>query len=547
MADFKMEVVRKAIRTDTGLETFTISGFGTPKAAIFIATLTTANSTTTADVAIGWGVTDGTNNRAIAVAGDDGVTTSNTDRGISNTKCLFAVQGGGTLAYEGDFDSFGTDNVVIDITTNNTGIAAFVTCILIGGTDVAEVGVGTYVNSTGGNTFTGLGFSAAPSLVFLGNIGSSATSSIAVNGLLNLGVVDFGGNQAGSNFGINTGAGEERANQETFAAGATASSQGQSLSEATQWETFLDTPLAAGWDVNINTGNPNGDVTTYLALRLTNSPALQVFTDTLPTSSGPFDYSAASFTPGFLYGVATENTSFDTHQLVGGVSFITADASTQICNSMSVEDDLAVMVNNTISGATLFDTLNKGITESYVGTLTGFTSDGYDANFSIAEPTTNGLLMWGLLIEETSAAETAALTGTMTATVDEDDITAGGKTTITTTTGDTWVAAGATFNAQRQNIIDGFDAASSPTNGWNNEVRDKAAVTECVRTSDTVVTITWAAQAGYDISAQEVITQTIPASALVTSTSAIISTPTFTVDQVAAGVSGSHSLLGVGF
>ena len=152
-----------------------------------------------------------------------------------------------------------------------------------------------------------------------------------------------------------------------------------------------------------------------------------------------------------------------------------------------------------------------------------------------------------LYYRSSAAAISAALTGTITASITETDIVNGGKTAIITLTGDTWVAAGATFNAQRQNIIDGFDAASSPTNGWNNEVRDKAAVTEVVRTSDTVVTVTWAAQAGYDVSAQEIITATIPATALVTSASAVIAAPTFTIDEVsgfqAAWASGSNLLI----
>ena len=128
-----------------------------------------------------------------------------------------------------------------------------------------------------------------------------------------------------------------------------------------------------------------------------------------------------------------------------------------------------------------------------------------------------------------------AVSGTATASIDEDDITTGGKTVIIMLTGDTWVTAGATFEAQRQNIIDGMDAAASPANGWNDEVRDKEVVGAVVRTSDTVVTITLTAAALYDVSATETITVTVPATALVTSGSALIATPTFTVDAIAVG------------
>lgn len=111
------------------------------------------------------------------------------------------------------------------------------------------------------------------------------------------------------------------------------------------------------------------------------------------------------------------------------------------------------------------------------------------------------------------------------------------NTAIITLTNDTWVASGGTFNAQRQNIIDGFDASADPTNGWNTEVRDKEVVGAVVRTSDTVVTVTWAAASGYSISSDETITCTVPAAALVTSGSPLTATPTFDVTADVSGLS----------
>lgn len=126
-----------------------------------------------------------------------------------------------------------------------------------------------------------------------------------------------------------------------------------------------------------------------------------------------------------------------------------------------------------------------------------------------------------------------ALTGTVT-TANETDIVTGGKTIILTITGDTWVASGATFDAQRQAIINGITSAGSETNGWNNEVRDNEAVTAVVRTSDTVATITLSASASYNITANETITVTVPSTAL-TGASAIVASPTFTITSIASG------------
>ena len=137
----------------------------------------------------------------------------------------------------------------------------------------------------------------------------------------------------------------------------------------------------------------------------------------------------------------------------------------------------------------------------------------------------------------TALSVDAAITGTI---IDgnEEDVRAGSKTIIITLTGDTWVAAGAPFDAERQAIIDGLDSAQSEALGWNNEVRDKEVVGAVVRTSGTVVTITLTAAAAYALTASETITVTVPASAL-TGASPVVGAPTIVISDVSAILSGS--------
>ena len=128
----------------------------------------------------------------------------------------------------------------------------------------------------------------------------------------------------------------------------------------------------------------------------------------------------------------------------------------------------------------------------------------------------------------TSAAGTSvALTGTIL-TAREPDIVTGGRTIILTLTNDTWQPL--VLAAQRQAIINGCTSAQSELTGWNNEVRDNEPDTSVVRTSDTVVTITWSAAAAYDITAPETITVTVPASVLVTSGSPVVASPSFMIN-----------------
>lgn len=151
--------------------------------------------------------------------------------------------------------------------------------------------------------------------------------------------------------------------------------------------------------------------------------------------------------------------------------------------------------------------------------------------------------MLALIFVGTAASPSAAVSGTLSGGVTETLVRDTGGTIIITLTADTWVAAGAAFDAQRQNIIDGLDAAASPANGWNNEVRDVIDVTTVVRTSDTVVTITVPATAAYDISTDEIITVTAPATALVTSASNVTATPTLSVTAVANTVGGTSNYI----
>ena len=121
----------------------------------------------------------------------------------------------------------------------------------------------------------------------------------------------------------------------------------------------------------------------------------------------------------------------------------------------------------------------------------------------------------------------ANLTGTTVPSATEGQIVTGGRTTIITLHGDTWIAAGAgSFDLIRQDIIDGVTSAQSEATGWNLVPKATQTIAGVVRTSDTVVTITWDAFPTYDITAQETITVTVPSTAL-TSGLAIVASPTF--------------------
>ena len=107
---------------------------------------------------------------------------------------------------------------------------------------------------------------------------------------------------------------------------------------------------------------------------------------------------------------------------------------------------------------------------------------------------------------------------------------------FTLATTEAWVAntivirpAPSTFDSERQNIINGLDSAQAEGNGWDIVVAGGIPVGNVARTSDTVVTITLPALAGYSITATETITAKVPATGLVLSGSELTASPTFDV------------------
>ena len=141
----------------------------------------------------------------------------------------------------------------------------------------------------------------------------------------------------------------------------------------------------------------------------------------------------------------------------------------------------------------------------------------------------------------------AVLTGTITASVNEADIVAGGKTLIITLTGDTWIAAGAaSFDLQRQAIINGCTSAQSEALGWNLVPKALQTVGPVIRTSDTVVTITWDAFSTYNITANETITVTVPGTAVESGISTV-ATPTFLITFTPAVTDSDTPYIGGGY
>ena len=138
------------------------------------------------------------------------------------------------------------------------------------------------------------------------------------------------------------------------------------------------------------------------------------------------------------------------------------------------------------------------------------------------------LKLYGGIAWDGPAAECSVSGGPYT----EQQIRDGGESIVLTLTYDTWVATVGDDNAITTALINGIDSDGAEATGWDAVVKAGLGHGDVTRDSDTQVTITLPVFASYDITANETVTATIPATAL-TGATETVATPTFTVTFVA--------------
>jgi osmotically-inducible protein OsmY len=336
---------------------------------------------------------------------------------------------------------------------------------------------------------------------------------------------------------------------------------------------------AAGWNALVQAGLAVTDVVRTSATVVTvtlpafagyDITATETITATVPASALVSSSSAIAATPTFdvtvaagsvaLSGTVTDDAETDI-RTGGSTILLTLTDDTWVAAGAAFDAERQNIINGLVSaqaeaagwnavvqaGLAVTDVVR---TSNTVVTVTLPAFAGYDIT---ATETITATVLASALVQSGSAivavptfdvtvtAGSAALSGTVTDD-SETDIRTGGSTILLTLTDDSWVAAGAAFDAERQNIIDGLVSAQAEAAGWNAVVQAGLAVTDVVRTSNTVVTVTLPAFAGYDITATETITATVPASALVQSGSALVAAPTFDVTVTAGSVALSGTV-----
>lgn len=370
-----ISIVRAVAKTSTGTQDFTVSGFGTPKAAIFMLTRAASLETVFDGVVASYGATDGTNSICDAWRYEDNVATTNVTSGTLRTVCIRAQQlTANSTEAEAAFSAWITNGVRINWSTASAN-NMYVTCILFGGAEIANAHVGNVETDLAGTyDVTSPGFQ--PDLVFTWTVHAAAGYMNDYIGHHSMGIAD---RAAATNYSV-THSNTPRAATSSIYAIIRNDQAGVG-----QGENFV----ISGYDANgfnvVLTGRSYGSDLCWLALKFT-GVSVAVKTETWKyASTGNKAFTGYGFKPNFLMIWATSCPTLnieesDTNAGPEGTFAIDNNGVEYGHLSYSLDNaadsDEKAMVSDSIkmySGSS-----SQDVTATWVS----YDSDGYTFNFS---------------------------------------------------------------------------------------------------------------------------------------------------------------------
>ena len=278
----KLELINDVLPLSGSANDFTITDFGTVKAALIIVSGGTLDSVPRSDVILGIGVVDDVADASIGFSVEEGIVTfSNTNRSLYNSGVAYPDPAA-DAAIDGVIEcSLITDGIRMNVTSAPSAAYRF-TALLIGGSDVfqAEVIVQDDLGSLAGDQAISLSkvWSSAPNfLLGFTQAGNSPPDAIQANGVVSLGFSNFTdhGQAAIGTFDNTNGFYMTDSLSNTFMLS-------QTFAGSIAWSGYPHTPTTTGFQFNMSAGGGN-DIAVFLAIGLT-----------APYGAGVFDFAVAA-------------------------------------------------------------------------------------------------------------------------------------------------------------------------------------------------------------------------------------------------------------
>jgi len=527
-----MRVIHGFAPVAPGVVDYTDPGFGAPDAALVMQNITTAGveiSTTHAWHCIGF----------VDNSGNDEVMSVFMENNVGNTDASRAWSSGNVVTMQSNSTTYvlGAGALIKDGLRINYSISSTaynVIVILLKG--LKNVKVASQALSAGVTDITGLGFS--PDLIFL------ATTAQTVQGRSDYSYFSFGAAHKAADgtisqhstwlFEIDNAAQSYPglAIYDTYAVGKIAAG-GTTI----DWSGAVEDFDSDGFSINASATDPGSQIIDYLAIELHNPDDAWVGTIETPTSAIVQNITGPRFTPGGIILTHTWQHTLNSHVWdADACAFIMGASDGTDEYSMGIYNEDAQTVTDTASyyGSSILARLyDDNAAIRHFNASATFTPVGFDLAYTSTG--TSSLVWAAIALRDLSVGVVSATTsGTLVgASVFEDAIVSGGRVLKLTLAEDVYVST-AVFSTIRQDIIDGLESDSSTATSWNTKVRDTVSVSAVVRTSDTLCTITLPAIADYDISTNETITATLPATAMASTVFAVIAAPTILIRKALA-------------
>lgn len=424
MADVTIGVQRTTLPTSsTTTHDVTVSGLGTPTAAIFIfyRDTGTAGNANQQDCVMGYGFSDGSNHFSAYADWLDGTSDHNGERAQSTSYVAMLDE---EATNNAAFGSWITDGVRLNVTNGSGLTGCHVDLILFAGDDV-DAAVGNFqVPGSTGSTRTISSLSFQPKLIFATTAGI-ANATNQTHSVISWGVAYDTGS------GIEQSVISRGAHHSHDYLGCVRRNDGfaaQAFTQGTPWRQEVTSFTSDGFVVTERDQNAGSDDVGYLCLALGDAGIKLNDAYGTPTATGTDTVGTTTFTPQFFMSCLSRDTS-STHDTSSNNCFITEcigntliDGNQSLYNQTQVDTTSRTPAtyrsSSTTEALNLFTdaTSNTTFDEDTlaVADFDSFSSTGTVLDYTTVSGNGSGerYYGWALQIEEGDSAPTAAVTTT---------------------------------------------------------------------------------------------------------------------------------------
>ena len=395
-SSLEMAVAHITGQNSTGTQNATVSGFGTPTAAIIIANGRTAvGAGNNANMSIGFW--DGTNNCGLCIASDDGSTNMETDRSWSNDHCYIETNGFGSARWEiASITGTVTDGVEL---TWDIANADELTVILIKGTlsasierlDLSEVSTDNTV--TPGHTTHAL---------FAMSVGAAgATDGISSHASLNFGLGHYDGTSTYTQHSVGWYDQDAAANSNLRQEVSTDRILIRQNSTGLTWELTWSAVTSTQFTITSNTTTTWGNSVFFLCLELDEPAGFEVGNGTSPTSTGTKAFTTSD-EPSFVGLIQTSLPNADQQYNTDdatGFCFGVTDGTTDKCFAFNVAHNAAVsdtLHHHQNNVSFLYAPADTGTIEN-TSAFSSFNATDFTLNYTAVDTTAYQNIWWAVL------------------------------------------------------------------------------------------------------------------------------------------------------